>query len=591
MLEEPILNEVIAEETENKPRDLSPDEIDRKRKEIAYIFGRHPYLSNNTFNPIISKADSDPITDTNFKFVHPDASLIKADGTRVNRNNQIYRSIDWDLTEKSIRDKVSSLMSKGSLLTDIYDVYSQPKKRIGTSFNQWKAATDAMAADDVRKKRIFDLWREYTARSLNTSLDDDGLAKIDDLESKAVDDYKRFDMESATPQETLKFFNWLQSQGDTTTAYDTPPGLSVSDLDTRSPAIKRGLDESAVSLDTRSSKKSPELKNLTERGKVQYLFDNIDGLNTMKIQPYVNKNGEVVRSQKVYLGPDLKVFMLASDVSYKNQKQANKQINWQRTLSLVIDIVANYIRGYNRVIKAEKDPEKRIELQNEIEDIRDVLKIADPDQGMAAEYLQKLPPSAFNTPAAKPKQAPTISAEKKDFVYEGKGLVGRGLEGAGRPYNLADIEGSGRASDLKYKRIGTKFIRKADLNDNRLKLVFPSRNSVGPLRSMSKELTEMVKDLLYNDNISQQAYRALSVEDQRVFYEIVQKTHVNHTLQTPMIDPRIELKAEFDKLRGEIALGNDNPDMLRELYKLATDMFEQKMITNKQFKSIMSALI
>jgi hypothetical protein len=74
------------------------------------------------------------------------------------------------------------------------------------------------------------------------------------------------------------------------------------------------------------------------------------------------------------------------------------------------------------VIKAEKDPEKRIELQNEIEDILDILKIADPEQGMAAEYLQKLPPSAFDTPVAKPKQAPTISAEKKDFVYEGKGL-------------------------------------------------------------------------------------------------------------------------------------------------------------------------
>jgi hypothetical protein len=39
MLKEPILNEVMVEETENKPRDLSPDEIDRKRKEIAYIFG------------------------------------------------------------------------------------------------------------------------------------------------------------------------------------------------------------------------------------------------------------------------------------------------------------------------------------------------------------------------------------------------------------------------------------------------------------------------------------------------------------------------------------------------------------------------
>jgi hypothetical protein len=108
---------------------------------------------------------------------------------------------------------------------------------------------------------------------------------------------------------------------------------------------------------------------------------------------------------------------------------------------------------------------------------------------------------------------------------------------------------------------------------------------------MSDGLTEMVKDLLYNDNISQQAYRDLSVEDQRVFYEIVQKTHIQHTLQTPMIDPRIALKAEFDKLRGEVALGNNNHDMLLELYRVSTDMFEQKMITNAEFKAIMSALI
>ncbi|GMF65432.1 unnamed protein product [Phytophthora lilii] len=212
--------------------------------------------------------------------------------------------------------------------------------------------------------------------------------------------------------------------------------------------------------------------------------------------------------------------------------------------------------------------------------------------------------SSYTTPAPKGKTEPNITAAKeaKDFVYEppaGKGLIGRGLKGAGvvaprkknRSYNLADIAGSGTASDLKYKRIGTKFIRKADLLNNRLKLVFPNRTSVGPIRDMSDELTAMVKDLLYNDNISQQAYRALPIEDQRVFYEIVKKTHVDHTLQTPREDPRLTLRAEFDKLRGEIALGNDNPDMLRELYRLATDMFEQKMINSNEFKSILSALL
>jgi hypothetical protein len=560
MVEEPMLEEPMLEEKKG----YNPDDSVKYRKEIVDLLRKRPFLSGYEFKPVIVRDGN--VMEHNYFIKHSDGHIINNKGNRIKGNNSLLQNVDWALTFDAIQDKVSSL-NRGSLIVQ-------------------------GVASDVRRKRLFDLWKEYTGKSLNARVED-RLGADDDLESKSVDDYKRFDMDSATPQETLKFFNWLQSRGFTPSEVDdTPPGLSVSDLDTRNPAIKRGLDDTTVSLDTRSAKKSIELTNLTERAKVQYLFDNIDGLNTMKIQPYItNKKGEVVRSEKAYLGPELKVFMIASDVSYKNQKQANKQINWPRTLSLVIDIVANYIRGYSRVIKAEKDPEKKIELQNEIEDILDMLKIADPEQGKAAEILQKLPPSSYDTPAAKPKQAPTISAEKKDFVYEGKGLIGRGLKGAGRPYNLADIEGSGRASDLKYKRIGTKFIRKADLNNNRLKLVFPSRNSVGPLRSMSNELTEMVKDLLYNDNISQQSYRSLSVEDQRVFYEIVQKTHVNHTLQTPMIDPQIELKAEFDKLRGEIALGNDNPDMLRELYRLATDMFEQKMITNKEFKSIMSALI
>jgi hypothetical protein len=335
------------------------------------------------------------------------------------------------------------------------------------------------------------------------------------------------------------------------------------------------------------------------------LFDSIYGMESLQIKPYVmDKTGNIKESTKVYLGPKMEYYSLKTNKVFNTADpgKITSSINWEATLNLVIHELGIGARALTNQAKYESSPKKRANTMKEVKHILAMIKQVDPKQGAEQEALSAFPITSFDTPAARPKQEPTISAEKKDFVYErpaGKGLVGRGLRGAGtagartknRAYNLADIEGSGKASDLKYKRLGTKFIRKADLNNNRLKLVFPNRTSVGAIRAMSPELTEMVKDLLYNDNISQQAYRALSVEDQRVFYEIVQKTHVNHTLQTPMIDPRIELKAEFDKLRGEIALGNDNPDMLRELYRLATDMFEQKMITNKEFKSIMSALI
>ncbi|KAG7376139.1 hypothetical protein PHYPSEUDO_014216 [Phytophthora pseudosyringae] len=540
---------------EEKPD--KPDNSDLYRNDIVRIFESHPELSNYIFNPIIRKDDTEAIVDTNFKLVHPDASLIKADGSRVNRNNQIYQSIDWELTEKSINDKVSSLMSKGSLLVDLHDTINQPKNRIRALFNQWKASTDAMGP---------------SARS----------------QLVAGDDQTMDDMSVA---QRLDFEEWLGKR-------EADPEM----MDIVDEARKRPLEDSTVSLDPRTVKKSAEHTNMTKRGSVEYLFNNIDGLDQMQIRPYIKSNGKVKQTATAYLGPGMKVYNTKDGSERSNQTRANKQIDWDTTLNLVLGELSTGARTLNQQAGAEKDAKEQAMKYLRVKHIIDTISIVDPKQGKSEGELLAFEDKAFETPAQKGMAAPNITAAKKDFVYEpatGKGLTGRGLRGAGAPvvkkkskaYNLADIEGSGKASDLKYKRLGTKFIRKADLEDNRLKLVWPNRTAVGPIRSMSDELTQMVKDLLYNDNISQQAYRALSVEDQRVFYEIVKKTHIQHTLQTPMIDPRITLKSEFDKLRGEIALGNNNPDMLRELHTLSMDMYEQKLITNAEFRSIMNALI
>ncbi|GMF40000.1 unnamed protein product [Phytophthora fragariaefolia] len=99
-------------------------------------------------------------------------------------------------------------------------------------------------------------------------------------------------------------------------------------------------------------------------------------------------------------------------------------------------------------------------LLTRLKTIYDELRVVDPIQAQEQEYLRKLPPSSFKTPAQRDKIASNrISPAKKDFVFEppdGKGLTGRGLRGGGiaslrktRTYNLADIEGSGSASDLK----------------------------------------------------------------------------------------------------------------------------------------------
>ncbi|GMF32157.1 unnamed protein product [Phytophthora lilii] len=215
----------------------------------------------------------------------------------------------------------------------------------------------------------------------------------------------------------------------------------------------------------------------------------------------------------------MRYFNIKNDKEYSTKRKdaITRAIEWENTLNFVIGEIGGGVRAMNIKAGEMTNAKEQAEAYKEINHIIQVISLVDPEEANVMLFNNK----SFETPALKEKSEPTLTAAKeaKDFVYEppaGKGLVGRGLKGAGivaprkknRSYNLADIEGSGTASDLKYKRIGTKFIRKADLLNNRLKLVFPNRTSVGPIRDMSDELTAMVKDLLYNDNISQQAYRA-----------------------------------------------------------------------------------
>lgn len=172
---------------------------------------------------------------------------------------------------------------------------------------------------------------------------------------------------------------------------------------------------------------------------------------------------------------------------------------------------------------------------------------------------------------------------------EGKGtrLRGRGLQGAGRVYNLRDIEGSGIASDLKYKRLGSKFIRVADLHANKLKLVYPNRTQVGKIRTISPTLSKLINELLFQHDINQQIYNDLPIADKRLFHEILRLTHLQHQFSTPLADPMETLQAEFDKLRSQvIGLGNNNPDAVRELKALSVDLYSQKLISEDDFKQI-----
>lgn len=189
--------------------------------------------------------------------------------------------------------------------------------------------------------------------------------------------------------------------------------------------------------------------------------------------------------------------------------------------------------------------------------------------------------------------SPPDGSEDQDFVYNPRptarsamlNIKGRGLMGAGCK-NLKHIEGSGTASDLKYKRIGSKFIRVADLRSNRLKLVYPNRTPLGKLRDITPKLAQLINTLLFDKDIDQQLYGELPVSDKKLFCEILKATHLQHQFSNTLDDPIESLRAEFDKLRGQVMLGNDNPDVIRELKAISVDLYGQKIITEEEFKQI-----
>lgn len=191
--------------------------------------------------------------------------------------------------------------------------------------------------------------------------------------------------------------------------------------------------------------------------------------------------------------------------------------------------------------------------------------------------------------------SPQTPTAKK--IHRGGRLIERGMIGAGKfstkvsCKNLSEIEGSGTASDRNYKRIGSKFIRVKDLFDNKLKLVYPNCSGVVPIRSISRELSDLMKDFIHDQIINQQQYEKLSINDQRLFHDIIKATYLQYTFKKPLQEPRERLQAEFDKLRGELMLGNDNPDLIKGLKSLSIDLYTQKMLSDSEFREILSALI
>ncbi|KAL3666495.1 hypothetical protein V7S43_008128 [Phytophthora oleae] len=206
--------------------------------------------------------------------------------------------------------------------------------------------------------------------------------------------------------------------------------------------------------------------------------------------------------------------------------------------------------------------------------------------------------SEFDDISSKREVRRTISSMVNKL--EGRGLRGAGmkpLDGAKRKtnqtYNLNDIQGMATPSAYVYRKIGSKFIRLPDLDKNTLTIVQPNRRKVGPMREISDELQAMVKDLVFRNSISQDKYDHLSINDKRLFKEILEMTHLQYNFDQHLEDPLESLRMEYDKLKGELMLGNNSPSIIKQLKVVCVDMYSNRLISDSDsaFKSIITRLL
>ncbi|GMF09616.1 unnamed protein product [Phytophthora lilii] len=103
---------------------------------------------------------------------------------------------------------------------------------------------------------------------------------------------------------------------------------------------------------------------------------------------------------------------------------------------------------------------------------------------------------------------------------------------------------------------------------------------------MSDAMIMLIKELTSDGNINQQLYNSLPLSEKHLFVKVLKLTHLYYNDKSVLEDPNKRLIQEFNKLRGELALGNNNPGLIRELKMITLDLHAQKIISDKDFKSI-----
>lgn len=104
---------------------------------------------------------------------------------------------------------------------------------------------------------------------------------------------------------------------------------------------------------------------------------------------------------------------------------------------------------------------------------------------------------------------------------------------------------------------------------------------------MTKDFKDIMTNIINTGSLDPEKYSKLSNDDKRII-DLLFSSHLNYTLHNQeLID---QLITRFNIIKGEILIGNNNPDLLKELKILVLQLMDYNILDFRQINNLLKYL-
>ena len=172
---------------------------------------------------------------------------------------------------------------------------------------------------------------------------------------------------------------------------------------------------------------------------------------------------------------------------------------------------------------------------------------------------------------------------KSSLLHPKKGSKGETcvpLYGYGLPEEIPKFAKLGKAVIMPKKLFYENVLSLAMANGSK----FPGFKNV----KVSEKFVEIIMQLLKGTKPNYNVLKLLDIPEREIYDQMVYLAGLHKTIEHTGEQTIESLKHRLDLIQGEIGVGNDNPDLIKELKSIIKRLVEMKFLTSKSAKEYLS---